>query len=90
MLHSHIIIFFFFVIYFLIAFCFFNLWLDFFLDDKEMSSEQRYFSSIVLVLGSALWPIVIPIAYVELLKLHKKNKMIINLLTSLSNDSISE
>ncbi|MGD1872299.1 MAG: hypothetical protein ACFB02_04545 [Mastigocoleus sp.] len=46
--------------------------------DEGMDSEQKIISNIVLVVGSILWPIVLPFAYLEILKFHKKNKEIIN------------
>jgi hypothetical protein len=71
-------------IYFLMACCFFNEWLDFFLADEEMTSEQRFLSSIILVIATIIWPIVVPLAYLELLKFHKKHKTSISLLRNSS------
>lgn len=66
--------------YLLMAICFFREWLDFYLEDKEMNSNERFFSGIVLIVGSILWILFVPLAYLELLKFHKKNKRIIDLM----------
>ncbi|MCX7596334.1 MAG: hypothetical protein N2235_21765 [Fischerella sp.] len=76
------------LIYLVMTYYFFSAWLDFFLQDKEMNSAQRSFSGVILVLASILWPIVVPFAYLELLKFHKKHKKIIDILTDKSNSSI--
>jgi hypothetical protein len=76
--------------YFGMAFCFFREWLDFFLEDEGMSSEQRIFSGIVLVIASILWVIIVPFAYLELLHFHKKHKKIIDFLIDISNLRINE
>lgn len=68
------------IFYLIMAFCFFNQWLVFFLADEEMDSEQRFYSTIVLVIATIFWPIVVPLAYLELLKFHRKHKYIIDLL----------
>ncbi|ARV60861.1 hypothetical protein BZZ01_21570 [Nostocales cyanobacterium HT-58-2] len=68
------------IVYLVMAYCFFNEWLGFFVADEDMDSEQRLFSTVILLLATILWPIVVPFAYLELLKFHKKHKQIINLL----------
>jgi hypothetical protein len=78
------------LIYLVMAYRFFTEWLDFFLEDEEMNSEERYFFGIILVIASILWIIVVPLAYLELLKFHKKHKEIIDLLINLSKASISD
>jgi hypothetical protein len=78
------------LIYLVMAYRFFTEWLDFFLEDQEMNSEERYFFGIILVIASILWIIVVPLAYLELLKFHKKHKEIIDLLINLSKASISD
>jgi hypothetical protein len=75
------------VFYLLLAGLFFTRWLDFFLED-EMSSQMRWFSSFILVIATILWPITVPFAYLELLKFHKKNKQVIDLLRNLSNAKV--
>lgn len=71
--------------YLFMAVCFFRVWLDFYLEDQDMDVNERFFSGIVLVLGSILWIIFVPLAYLELLKFHKKNKKIINLMMTDKN-----
>jgi len=67
--------------YLVISYRFFTEWLEFFLEDEEMKSrEPRFFYGVILITASILWPIVVPLAYLELLKFHKKHKQIINLL----------
>ncbi|MGB3637527.1 MAG: hypothetical protein WBA39_08115 [Rivularia sp. (in: cyanobacteria)] len=78
------------VFYLIMACCFFVQWLGFFIDDKEMNSAQRYFSIIILVLGTILWPLIVPFAYLELLKFHKKHKQVIDLLISLSDSRLCD
>lgn len=73
------------VFYILLAGLFFVRWLDFFLEDEQMSPQMRLVSTFVLVLATILWPITVPFAYLELLKFHKKNKQLINLLLDLSD-----
>ncbi|MGB6296255.1 MAG: hypothetical protein WBF90_08720 [Rivularia sp. (in: cyanobacteria)] len=78
------------VFYLTMACCFFIQWLGFFIDDKEMNSTQRYFSTIILILGTILWPVIVPFAYLELLKFHKKHKQVIDLLISLSDPKLCD
>lgn len=78
------------VFYLVLAYCFFNQWLDFILNDEEMASQQRFLSSWFLVIATVLWPIVVPFAYLELLKFHKKHKRIINLLMNSSANSSTD
>jgi len=76
--------------YLVISYRFFTEWLAFFLEDEEMKSgEKRFFYGVILITASILWPIVVPLAYLELLKFHKKHKQIINLLINLSNPNPS-
>jgi hypothetical protein len=62
------------------ASCLFNQWVVFFIADEDMDSDQRFYSTIVLVVATILWPIIVPLAYLELLKFHKKHKNLIDLL----------
>lgn len=68
------------IIYLVMAYCFFAEWLHFFLQDEQMNLEQRLFSGIILVIASILWIVIVPFAYLELLKFHKKHKSVIDLL----------
>ncbi|MDY6900642.1 MAG: hypothetical protein SWZ49_21575 [Cyanobacteriota bacterium] len=55
-----------------------------------MTSTQRYFSMIVLILATILWPLIVPLAYLELLKFHKKHKQVIDLLINLSDAKLCD
>ncbi|MBW4424908.1 MAG: hypothetical protein KME50_10755 [Nostoc desertorum CM1-VF14] len=68
------------IVYLAFARCLFNQWLFFLTDDKEMSPEKRSFSRIILVLITIFWPIIVPFAYLELLKFHRKYNKEIDLL----------
>ncbi|MBW4670515.1 MAG: hypothetical protein KME60_24630 [Cyanomargarita calcarea GSE-NOS-MK-12-04C] len=78
------------IAYFGIACCFFYKWLDFFIEDEEMTSTQRSFSTVILIVASILWVIIVPFAYLELLNFHKKHKGIIDFLIDMSNQTVSE
>lgn len=78
------------VFYLIMACCFFMHWLSFFIDDKEMDSSQRYLSIMILIVGTALWPLIVPFAYLELLRFHKKHKQVIDLLISLSDAKLCD
>ncbi len=78
------------VFYLVMACCYFVQWLGFFIDDKEMNSAQRYFSMGVLFLATVLWPLIVPLAYLELLKFHKKHKQVIDLLINLSDPKLCD
>nr|WP_017318466.1 hypothetical protein [Mastigocladopsis repens] len=71
------------IVYLVMAYCFFNEWLGFFLADEDIDSDQRLISIVILVIATILWPIVVPFAYWELLKFHKKHKDIIDLLINI-------
>lgn len=78
------------IFYLIMACCFFIQWLGFFIDDKEMNSVQRYFSMVILVMATILWPVIVPFAYLELLKFHKKHKQVIDLLINLSDTQLCD
>ena len=78
------------VFYLMMACCFFVQWLDFFVDDQEMTPGQRNFSMIILVGATILWPIVVPFAYLELLKFQKKHKQVIDCLISLTDAKLCD
>jgi hypothetical protein len=67
-------------VYLAFAWCLFSQWLFFFMSDTEMSREQRSLSGILLVVSTILWPIIVPFAYLELLKFHRKYHKDIDLL----------
>lgn len=71
----------------MLSYRFFSEWLGFFLEDEEMKAiDQRFFYGVVLVISAILWPIVVPFAYLELLKFHKRHKAIIDLLINMSRN----
>lgn len=69
--------------YILIALLLLKEWIVFFDTDKEMSGQMRFFSQIILILATILWPFIVPFAYRELLKFHQKHREIIRLLINL-------
>ncbi|KAF3885849.1 MULTISPECIES: hypothetical protein [Nostocales] len=76
--------------YVFMAFSFFQKWLDFFIADAEMTSEERVFSTIILVMATVFWPIVVPFAYLEVLKFHQKHKEVIDSLLASSNSRLQD
>ncbi|MFW9264679.1 hypothetical protein [Nostoc sp. CALU 546] len=70
------------IVYLGLARYLFSQWLFFLMSDGEMSREQRFLSRITLVLITIFWPLplVVPCAYVELLKFHRKYNKEIDLL----------
>ncbi|MDM9380388.1 hypothetical protein QUB80_06690 [Chlorogloeopsis sp. ULAP01] len=78
------------IFYLVMAYCYFTVWLDFFLQDEEMNLAQRSLSGAILVIGSILWPIVIPFAYLELLNFNKQHKKTIDILINKSNSKICD
>lgn len=57
-----------------IAFSFFQLWFEAFQNDTELESAKKGESLIFLVVMTIFWPIVVPLAYRELVKAQIKNK----------------
>lgn len=56
------------VAYLLITLYFFNNWLKFFNRSLLLSVEDRFLSVVVLILVTILWPFVIPVFFLKLLK----------------------
>lgn len=56
------------VFYLLIAHRLFKVWLKFFQQDTNMPLEEKHISWGVLLMGTVLWPIVVPIAYLSILE----------------------
>lgn len=54
--------------YFMIAQRLFKVWLKFFHRDTSMSPGEKQLSWVVLIVGTLLWPIVLPNAYLALLE----------------------
>ncbi|WP_336603386.1 hypothetical protein [Chlorogloeopsis fritschii] len=55
-----------------------------------MNSVQRSFSGLILVIGSILWPLIVPFAYLELLNFNKQHKKTIDMLIKKSNSNICD
>ena len=55
-------------LYLLLTFSFFINWLKFFKKAPLSSVEDRFLSVIILVIATILWPFVIPINYLIMLK----------------------
>ncbi|WP_341998064.1 hypothetical protein [Chlorogloeopsis sp. ULAP02] len=72
------------------TYCFFTNWLEFFQQDKDMNSGERSFSSAILVIATILWPIIVPFAYLELLRFHKKHKKSIDQLIHESTSTFGD
>lgn len=54
--------------YSLIAQRLFKVWLKFFHRDTSMSPGEKQLSWVILIIGTLLWPIVLPNAYLALLE----------------------
>jgi hypothetical protein len=50
---------------------FFN-WYGLYQNDSDMTESERQISRIVLVIATAIWPIVLPLSYLELLSKVKR------------------
>ena len=53
---------------------YFSSWLKLFNKDTTITSNERVVCRVILVMSTILWPLIVPIAYLELL--NKKNKEI--------------
>ena len=49
----------------------FSRWLDFMQHDDSLSSNEKFSSWVILVMATILWPLVVPISYLELLDARK-------------------
>lgn len=67
------------IVYLIMACCLFIQWLDVIQQNKYMTLGQIIFSRVFLILATILWPLVVPIAYLELLLKSKKNREVIGL-----------
>lgn len=56
------------VFYLIMAQSFFKIWFKFFQQDTSLSREEKQLSWGILLLGTVLWPFVVPIAYLSLLE----------------------
>ena len=52
-------------IYFSAAFYFFGFWFEAFKRDTNMSIQEKRLSLLVLIVATVLWPIAVPICYLE-------------------------
>lgn len=74
---NSIIVFYLAFLYCIIAAHFFRVWLKFFKkDDPSLSNEDHLVSREILALATIFWPIVVPLAYLELLEGKKTNKQV--------------
>ena len=62
------------VTYLFMAPLYFTSWLKLFNNDTTITSNERLVSMVILVMSTILWPLIVPIAYLELL--NKKNNEI--------------
>ena len=60
------------IVYLLMFTCFLTRWLAFFRQDTSLSSQEKPIHLMILVIVTILWPIVVPLAYLELLSKKKK------------------
>ena len=60
------------LIYLISGSYFLAIWLKFFKRDTRLSLEDRWLSLAILGVATLLWPIVVPLAYLELLSKPKK------------------
>jgi len=67
---------------------FFTAWLSFFKHDREQQVAFPWLSILVIAIASLTWPIVVPIAYLELLRKIQRireKETIVNPLSDLDN-----
>lgn len=62
------------ILYLAMAYFLFRQWVFLFLEDQEMSANQRSISRILLGISTIIWPIIVPVAYLALLNVHIKYK----------------
>lgn len=60
------------VYYLLIARSFFTTWLAVFHQDTQLTSEEKFLATIILLVSTILWPVVLPLAYLELISKNPK------------------
>jgi len=53
--------------YLLMGTILFTTWLEFFQRDTRLVFEEKVLSALTLVVATLLWPLVIPLAYLELI-----------------------
>lgn len=55
------------LIYLVMAYSFLSKWLIVFEQDTDMNEQERQLSFVLLALITVLWPVAVPISYLELL-----------------------
>lgn len=60
------------IYYLLIARSFFTTWLAVFQQDTQLNSEEKFLAIVILILSTVLWPVVLPLAYLELISKNSK------------------
>lgn len=61
--------------YLIMAQSFLRIWFKFFQQDNSMSREEKQLSWLILLIGTVLWPLVVPIAYLSLLEKKFKSQV---------------
>lgn len=76
------------VFYLLMSTCFFTIWLEFLKRDTStsLSLKKKCLAWVTLSVATILWPVVVPIAYLELLLAKRNNRILVDL----QNDSESD
>lgn len=69
------------VFYLLMATCFFTIWLEFFKEDTSasLSLQEKCLGWGILSVATIFWPVVVPIAYLELLLGKRNNRILVDL-----------
>ncbi|MFB2982778.1 hypothetical protein [Microseira sp. BLCC-F43] len=60
------------VYYLLIARSVFTTWLAVFHQDTQLTSEEKFLAIVILIISTVLWPVVLPLAYLELISKNSK------------------
>lgn len=60
------------IYYLLIARSFFTTWLAVFQQDTQLTSEEKFLATIILLISTILWPVLLPLAYLELISKNSK------------------
>jgi Trk-type K+ transport system membrane component len=63
------------IFYLIMTPLFFSIWLNFFQRDSSLSYREKRLSWVILLTATILWPVVVLIAYLELLSKHNINVM---------------
>jgi Trk-type K+ transport system membrane component len=63
------------IFYLIMTPLFFSIWLNFFQRDSSLSYREKRLSWVILLTATILWPVVVQIAYLELLSKHNINVM---------------